>query len=80
MRKALWFVVRNFPHRSGDTPDHFPSSEEVKRKLHDKIAEVAGEPLKQGNTLHSGPIPVVVSGEADSTKLEIVEVSWKSPH
>ena len=81
MSKALWFVVRDIPHRSPDVShgDYFPPLSEVKEKLHAKILEIASEPLRQGNTAFSGPNPWVSSGAADPEKLRIVEVAWKKP-
>ena len=81
MSKALWFVVRDVPHRSGDLPfgDSFPPLEEVRRRMEAELRQIAREPLKQGRTTHSGPQPWIASGEADSKKLQIVEVAWKSP-
>ena len=76
MSKALWFVVRDIPHREhGEGCEGFPPLQEVKERLRKEIQEVAAQPLRQRGT-HFGPQPRAEAGEADPAKLKILVREW----
>ena len=79
MNKALWFVVRDIPHREGPfgETNRFPPLEETRRKIIDEIRRITREPLTQGRTIHGGPNAQIESGAADSQRLQIVEIARK---
>ena len=81
MRKALWFVVNDPIYKDENRPNQIAGAgpkltlDEMEEKMQTALLDILQE--AQGATWRSGPKPTVTSGQADTTKLRIMEVAWK---